>query len=96
MKRALFLIALLSLAACGKREGIRPIEGRPLPPKPALATKTPSPEDMLKGAAEARPLRSDEPLTRSQERPSDYFDIPPSSRVAPPTSPPPTAPNTGQ
>jgi hypothetical protein len=36
-----------------------------------------SPDELLAVSSEMRPLRVDEPLTRSERRPVDRFDLPP-------------------
>jgi len=79
MTRALLLLALAAaaLAACGKREALRPAEGQGLPPKPALAPNQPSVDQLLAIPTDTRPDRSDEPLTKSQPRRDDHFDLPP-------------------
>ena len=70
-------VALLSLAACGKREALRPASGGQLPPKPATAAKQPTVNELLTPSVETRPGRNDDVLRRSEERPDDRFDLPP-------------------
>ena len=80
MTRTLFIAALaLALAGCAGREQLKPVDGKSLPPKPAFATATPTPDDLLTPSTQARPQRSDELLKRSQERRDDRFDQPPRS-----------------
>jgi hypothetical protein len=67
----------LVLAGCGLREPLRPADGQTLPPAPALAKRALTPEELLAVPTEFRPLRVDEPLTRSERRPIDRFDLPP-------------------
>ena len=67
----------LLLAGCGLREPLRPPEGQSLPPAPALAQRALTPDELLAVPTEFRPLRVDEPLTRSERRPVDRFDLPP-------------------
>jgi len=67
----------LVLAGCGLREPLRPADGQSLPPAPALAKRALTPEELLAVPTEFRPLRVDEPLTRSERRPIDRFDLPP-------------------
>lgn len=67
----------LLLTACGIREPLRPAEGQSLPPAPALARRALTAEELLAVPSEFRPLRVDEPLTRSERRPVDPFDLPP-------------------
>ena len=77
MRIALLAAALLSLAACGSREALRPEEGKALPPKPAMAKTAPGVDELLTPPPVARPERSDELLKRSEERPDDRFNLPP-------------------
>lgn len=65
------------LAGCGIREPLRPAQGQMMPPAPALATRQLTSEELLAVAPEVRPLRVDEPFTRSERRPIDRFDLPP-------------------
>ncbi len=78
MKRALTIAALCLLtAACGKQGELRPAEGKALPPKPTMASETPTPSQLLTPAPEARPERETELLRRSRVREQDPFDLPP-------------------
>lgn len=77
MKRAAIL-ALLALAACGKKEALKPPAGHSLPIKPAMAPEAPTTDQMLSPGAEARPERNMEQIRRSQERQDDPFNLPPS------------------
>lgn len=79
MNRSISLAAalLLALAGCGQRGPLKPPEGASLPPKPAFAATVPTSTDLLTPRAEERPERSEELLTKSQERPDDRFDLPP-------------------
>ncbi|WP_157216135.1 lipoprotein [Flavisphingomonas formosensis] len=78
MKRALFALSLAAaLAGCGKREALQPASGQSLPPKPAMAAGQPSVDQLLAIPTNARPDRSDEPLTKSAPRKDDHFDLPP-------------------
>jgi hypothetical protein len=70
--------ALLALTACGSRESLRPAAGEALPPRPAMAATTPTVDELLTPPPTARPERSDELLRRSQDRPDDRFNLPPS------------------
>ncbi|MGC6330515.1 hypothetical protein [Rhizorhabdus sp. FW153] len=70
-------IALLLLAGCGKRDVLRPPEGKALPSKPATAATQPTVQDLLTPPVESRPVRSDDVLRRSEERPDDRFNLPP-------------------
>ena len=69
-------VAIL-LAGCGLREPLRPADGQSMPVAPALAPRALTSDEMLAVSSEMRPLRVDEPLTRSEERPVDRFDLPP-------------------
>ena len=82
MKR-IVLVMTLALAACGRVAPIEPAPGQPLPVKPAMATRTPSPEELLTPPPFARPERIDELMKRSQPRAADRFDLPPPSGEAP-------------
>jgi len=73
---ALAITAVL-LSGCGSRDALRPAEGKALPPKPAMATTTPTVDQLLTSPPEARPDRSDELLKKSEERPDDRFNLPP-------------------
>lgn len=77
IKTLLAATALLALAACGKRDALRPADGHALPRKPATAASQPTVPDLLTPGPETRPTRSDDVLTRSQERPDDRFNLPP-------------------
>ncbi|QPQ54637.1 hypothetical protein IC614_09915 [Allosphingosinicella flava] len=75
--RAAILILPLLLAACGQREALRPAPGESLPPAPLGAAEPPSPSELLEQPTIARPQRTEEALTRSEERETDRFDLPP-------------------
>jgi len=78
MKPALLALVLTaSLAGCGKREALQPASGQTLPPKPSVAASQPSVDQLLAIPTDARPDRSDEPLTKSAPRKDDHFDLPP-------------------
>jgi len=68
---------LLLLAGCGGQEALKPAAGQSLPPKPAMASRTPTPAELLTPPPIARPERVNELLTRNQERADDRFDLPP-------------------
>ncbi|ATE63306.1 hypothetical protein [Rhizorhabdus dicambivorans] len=68
---------LLALAACGKRDMLRPADGHSMPPKPATAATQPDVPALLTPPVETRPGRSDDVLRRSEERPDDRFNLPP-------------------
>lgn len=73
----LALIAALALAACGSQKELRPAQGQSLPPAPYGADAPRTPGELMAPDAQARPARSDEVLTESQDRPADRFDLPP-------------------
>lgn len=75
MKRVL-LLALL-LAACGKQGHLTPVAPHRAPVQAADAAKPRTPEDMLKLQPQAAPVRMDDPVEKSQERPDDRFNLPP-------------------
>jgi len=80
MKRATILVtaaALLALAGCGRKEDLRPANGARLPPKAATAATQPTATQLLAPTQMERPMRSDEVLLKSQERPVDRFNLPP-------------------
>ena len=76
--RLLFLLpGLLLLAACGNMEPLQPKTGQAMPPKPAMAVRAPTTEELLTPPSNARPARQDDGLRRSEEREDDPFDLPP-------------------
>jgi hypothetical protein len=86
MTRTRFTIAaaaLLLVGGCGKMGDLRPAEGQPLPVKPAMASATPTADDLLTPPAYADPDRVDELMKSSTPRKADRFDLPPPSGEAP-------------
>ncbi|MEH3107546.1 MAG: hypothetical protein PGN09_09740 [Sphingomonas fennica] len=77
MRRLLATALLLAAAGCGRQQALEPRPGAALPPRPALAQSTPTPDQLLAVPVDVRPGRSDELLTRSEQRPEDRFDLPP-------------------
>ena len=77
MKRRALTLALLALAACGKKEDLRPAAGYGLPQKPASAPAAPTTAQLLTPSPEARPERNAEQIRHSQVRKDDPFDLPP-------------------
>ncbi len=65
------------IVGCGLREPLRPADGQAMPPAPSLSTRALTTDELLAVPSEMRPLRVDEPLTRSERRPIDRFDLPP-------------------
>jgi hypothetical protein len=79
MKTAIAMIAVLAtLSGCGSREALRPVTGKSMPPKPAMAATAPTVDELMTSPPAARPDRSDELLKKSEERPDDRFNLPPS------------------
>ena len=78
MKRAMMVAGLL-LAGCGSARDLRPATGENLPVAPYGASETPNATELMTPTAQQRPDRTDELLTRSDERRSDEFDLPPKS-----------------
>jgi hypothetical protein len=74
--RALLLLPLV-LAGCGSVEPLQPRPGEAMPPKPALAARAPTTNELLTPPPIARPERQDDGLRRSEEREDDPFDLPP-------------------
>jgi hypothetical protein len=67
----------LLLASCGASDKLKPETGEALPVAPYGAKATPTPTQLLTATTQARPQRSDELLTQSDERRNDEFDLPP-------------------
>ncbi len=76
MKR-LPIAALLLLTGCGAAKELQPLPGKSLPVAPVGARATPTPLQLSTPSTQARPARSDELLTNSNERRVDEFDLPP-------------------
>lgn len=74
---AALCVLSLGLAGCGKKVDLQPRAGKVLPVMPAGAPKQPTAEDLMTPPVQARPERSDEILRRSEQRPTDEFDLPP-------------------
>ena len=74
--RVAFLLALLLVAACGRKSDLQPVDGT-LPPAPYGAATTPTVEAMLDPPPQAAPERVDDPVKRSEERREDRFELPP-------------------
>ncbi|HVU30105.1 MAG TPA: hypothetical protein VHE36_06875 [Sphingomicrobium sp.] len=79
---------LVLLAGCGRQVDLKPAPGQPLPVKPLMARTTPSPNDLLRIPAYAKPDRVDELVKRSEPRPEDPFNLPPPTGGAAPSLPP--------
>ena len=76
MRALLLLPGLALLAACGNMEPLRPKTADAMPPKPEMAARAPTTEELLTPPTNARPARQDD-LRRSEEREDDPFDLPP-------------------
>lgn len=76
MRLPFLLPGLVLLAACGNREPLQPKTAQAMPPRPAMAARAPTTEELLTAPANARPARQDD-LRRSEEREDDPFDLPP-------------------
>ena len=77
MKRALLLLGVASLAGCGLREPLAPPPGGSHPAPPAMESRPLTTDEMLTPPPIARPERLGEPLSRSEPRRDDRFDLPP-------------------
>lgn len=78
MKAVLLLLGgALVLSGCGASKGLVPAKGEMLPIAPYGAKTRPAAKALLEPTNQARPGRSDELLTDSEERRSDEFDLPP-------------------
>lgn len=77
IRPAATLFMALALAACGSRDALRPAAGESLPPKPAMAAATPTPDQLLTPTTQQQPERSEELLRRGDVRGEDRFDLPP-------------------
>ena len=80
MTARLVIVLLLALAACGKVGKLTPVAPNTPPPKPVAMSVAPVPEDMLRLPPQSQPNRVDDPVEKSQERPDDKFNLPPTSQ----------------
>ncbi len=71
------LLLALGLSACGKQGHLTPVPPRPAPVQAAGAKEAPTPEEMLKLPPQSQPNRVDDPVQKSEERPDDRFNLPP-------------------
>jgi predicted small lipoprotein YifL len=72
------LAALIAtLAACGGRQPLKPVEGQRLPAVPVGAATAPTGQQLTTPSTQARPERNVELLRQSDEREDDPFDLPP-------------------
>jgi ABC-type glycerol-3-phosphate transport system substrate-binding protein len=75
------LMALaLTLAACGGRQPLKPVQGQKLPAVPVGAATAPTAADLMQPSIQARPERNVELLTQSRQRGNDEFDLPPEAK----------------
>ncbi len=82
MTRALvpaFGLALL-IASCGKQGKLTPVQPRQPPMHAADTRALRTAEDMLKLPPQSQPQRVDDPVNKSQERPDDRFNLPPTEK----------------
>ena len=79
MKRFVILGLVLALSACGAARDLKPAAGKQLPVTPYGATAAPNANQLLTASTQARPQRSDDLLTNSQERQGNEFDLPPAN-----------------
>ncbi|MBS0478185.1 MAG: hypothetical protein JSR79_02660 [Proteobacteria bacterium] len=79
MKRLIALCLVFALTACGAARDLKPAPGEALPVAPYGAASTPAPSQLLTASSQARPSRSDELLTSSEERQGNEFDLPPAN-----------------
>ena len=70
-------LAIALLAGCGKKSVLKPAAGAALPVKPAMAAAQPSVTDLLTPGPQAKPVRDDELVTKSEPLKPDRFDLPP-------------------
>jgi len=76
---ALLLVA--SLAACGRKDALKPLPGHAPPPTAATATAPSTPDQLLRLPSDAAPTRVDDLINRPERpRADDPFDLPPKAR----------------
>ena len=83
----LLLVPALAVIGCGNMSALRPPPGQPLPVKPLLANRAPTPEELLTPPVYVNPERIDELMRRSEPRRPDRFDLPPADGGAAPVPP---------
>ncbi|MBB6124844.1 hypothetical protein [Sphingobium subterraneum] len=71
------IVALAALAGCGGRQPLQRTEGMKPVPVAVGANESASADALMALTPQERPNRDFEPLTRSQPRPEDPFDLPP-------------------
>ena len=77
MRRIALVMLALAVASCGSVSDLEPQAGKSLPQKPALASRTPTAEQLLELPSQAAPRRVDELNRRGEVRQVDRFDLPP-------------------
>ena len=77
MRRLALAILAATVASCGSVSDLEPQAGKSLPQKPALASRTPTADDLLELPPQAAPKRVDELNRRGAVREVDRFDLPP-------------------
>lgn len=77
MRSAVGLAALALLAGCGSKGDLAYAPGRKTPPVPIGAKAAPTAADMLREPTQAKPDRVDDPVSKSEPRQTDRFDLPP-------------------
>jgi hypothetical protein len=77
MRLCALLLLAVPLAGCGLRQSLEPPPGGRMPVAPAMAGRTLTAEELLTPPPIARPERLGEPLSRSEVRTDDRFDLPP-------------------
>ena len=78
MKRIVIVIAFAAaLSACGSRTQLKPGPNMTAVPKAAASAAPETPEQLMAPTSQARPERTVDLRTRSEERQIDPFDTPP-------------------
>ena len=77
MTKALAMLLVLTLAACGTQQDLEPLAGQSLPPAPYARAEPLTPEELLELDPQAAPERNVELRSESEEREDDPFDLPP-------------------
>ncbi|MGJ3628876.1 hypothetical protein AB5I41_22030 [Sphingomonas sp. MMS24-JH45] len=75
--RALLILSTFALAGCGSTTGLKPPAGAKAVPVAYGADTPATTGQLLTPNVQQRPQRGDTTLTRSQERATDDFDLPP-------------------
>ena len=78
--RRLAIAGLLLVAACGKQGKLEPVPPRVPPVAPVGVSVAPTAEQMLVLPPQSAPARVDDPVSNSQARPADRFNLPPTGR----------------